>query len=107
MVNHNHNEKIKRATFDAQPGAEIIDMGVGEPDEMAFPEVIDILHTEAQKHGNQVADNGDEGDEAGSLQLPSVCGYWDRPTARSASLHRSKAALSILPAAFINQGTWC
>ena len=41
-------EKIKRAkkaALDANPGAEIIDMGVGEPDEMAFPEVIDILHT--------------------------------------------------------------
>ena len=49
-------EKIKRAkkaALDANPGAEIIDMGVGEPDEMAFPEVIDILHAEAQKHGNR------------------------------------------------------
>ena len=36
-------EKIKRAkkaALDANPGAEIIDMGVGEPDEMAFPEVV-------------------------------------------------------------------
>ena len=33
-------EKIKRAkreTLAANPGAEIIDLGVGEPDEMAFP----------------------------------------------------------------------
>ncbi|HIL72698.1 MAG TPA: LL-diaminopimelate aminotransferase, partial [Verrucomicrobia bacterium] len=36
-------EKIKRAknaVLEANPGAEIIDMGVGEPDEMAFPEVV-------------------------------------------------------------------
>ena len=45
-------EKIKRAkkaALDANPGAEIIDMGVGEPDEMAFPEVVAKLHEEAQK----------------------------------------------------------
>ena len=35
-------EKIKQtriATLKANPGAEIIDVGIGEPDEMAFPEV--------------------------------------------------------------------
>ena len=44
-------EKIKRAkkaALDANPGAEIIDMGVGEPDEMAFPEVVAKLHEEAE-----------------------------------------------------------
>ena len=49
-------EKIKRAkkaALDANPGAEIIDMGVGEPDEMAFPEVVDKLHEEAQKPENR------------------------------------------------------
>ncbi len=57
-------EKIKRAkkaALEANPGAEIIDMGVGEPDAMAFPEVIEILHTEASKlHNRGYADNGDE-----------------------------------------------
>ena len=33
-------KRAKRAALAANPGAEIIDMGVGEPDEMAFPEVI-------------------------------------------------------------------
>ena len=40
-------EKIKRAkkaALDANPGAEIIDMGVGEPDEMAFPEAVSYTH---------------------------------------------------------------
>ena len=32
-------KRAKRAALAANPGAEIIDMGVGEPDEMAFPEV--------------------------------------------------------------------
>ena len=47
-------EKIKRAkkaALEANPDAEIIDMGVGEPDEMAFPEVVSKLHEEAQKPG--------------------------------------------------------
>src|SRR6266702_5084414 len=56
-------EQIKRATraaMAAHPGAEIIDMGVGEPDEMAFPEVVDKLCEEARKPENRgYADNGD------------------------------------------------
>ena len=32
-------KRAKRAALAANPGAELIDMGVGEPDEMAFPEV--------------------------------------------------------------------
>ena len=33
-------KRAKRAALVANPGAEIIDMGVGEPDEMAFPEIV-------------------------------------------------------------------
>ena len=33
-------KRAKRAALAANPGAEIIDMGVGEPDEMAFPDVV-------------------------------------------------------------------
>ena len=48
------------AALAANPGGEIIDMGVGEPDEMAFPEVVDELHKEARKPENRgYADNGD------------------------------------------------
>ena len=41
-------KRAKRAALEANPGSEIIDMGVGEPDEMAFPEVIEQLHLAAQ-----------------------------------------------------------
>ena len=103
-------EKIKRAkkaALEANPGAEIIDMGVGEPDAMAFPEVIEILHTEASKlHNRGYADNGDEVMKlAAARYLDRVCGA---PGINPATevLHSigSKAALSILPAAFINPG---
>src|SRR5260370_14956238 len=53
-------KRAKRAALAAHPGAEIIDMGVGEPDEMAFPEVVAKLCEEARKPENRgYADNGD------------------------------------------------
>ena len=103
-------EKIKRAknaVLDANPGAEIIDMGVGEPDEMAFPEVVAKLHEEAQNPANRgYADNGGQAlKEAATRFLDNVCGVSGIDPGTEV-LHSigSKAALSILPAAFINPG---
>src|SRR5215470_20149186 len=72
-------EKIKcakRAAIAAHPGAEIIDMGVGEPDEMAFPEVVEKLCSEARKPENRgYADNGDIVlKQAAARYLERVCG---------------------------------
>ncbi|MDA0750614.1 MAG: aminotransferase class I/II-fold pyridoxal phosphate-dependent enzyme, partial [Verrucomicrobia bacterium] len=105
-------EKIKRAkkaALEANPGAEIIDMGVGEPDEMAFPEVVAVLHEEAKKPANRgYADNGDAVmKEAAARYLDKVCGA-PGIDPKTEVLHSigSKAALSILPAAFINPGDY-
>src|SRR3974390_3752313 len=55
-------KRAKRAAMAAHPGEEIIDLGVGEPDEMAFPEVVKKLCAEARKPENRgYADNGDGG----------------------------------------------
>ena len=52
-------KRAKRAVLDGDPNAEIIDMGVGEPDDMAFPEVVATLAEEAAKWENRTyADNG-------------------------------------------------
>src|ERR1700735_4596231 len=52
-------KRAKRAALAANPGAELIDMGVGEPDEMAFPESISALNKAASLSENrQYADNG-------------------------------------------------
>ena len=105
-------EKIKRAkqaALKANPGAEIIDMGVGEPDEMAFPEVVSVLHEEAQKPGNRgYADNGDSVlKQAAAEYLDKVCGAPGiNPDTEVLHSIGSKAALSILPAAFINPGDY-
>ncbi len=105
-------EKIKRArraAMAAHPDAEIIDMGVGEPDEMAFPEVVDTLCKEAHKPENRgYADNGDAVlKQAAARYLERVCGVPGiNPETEVIHSIGSKAALSILPAALINQGDY-
>jgi len=99
----------KRAALAANPGAEIIDMGVGEPDEMAFPEVVTELHKEAQKPENRgYADNGDAVlKEAAARYLDRVCGVRGiNPETEVIHSIGSKAALSILPAVLINPGDY-
>ena len=101
-------EKIKRAkkaALDANPDAEIIDMGVGEPDEMAFPEVVTKLHEEAQKTENRgYSDNGGQALKIAAANfLKKECEVSDiNPDTEVLHSIGSKAALSILPAAFIN-----
>lgn len=99
----------KRAALAANPGAEIIDMGVGEPDEMAFSEVVAELHKEAQKPENRgYADNGDAVlKEAAARYLERVCGVRGiNPETEVIHSIGSKAALSILPAVLINPGDY-
>jgi len=100
-------KRAKRAALTAHPGAEIIDMGVGEPDEMAFPEVVAQLHQEALDPANRgYADNGDQVlKDAAARYLERVCGVTGIDPAREV-MHSigSKAALSILPACFVNPG---
>src|SRR5947199_6072816 len=72
-------EKIKRArraALAANPGAELIDMGVGEPDEMAFPESVDALAKATRKPENRgYSDNGGQlYKDAAARWLKNVCG---------------------------------
>jgi len=102
-------KRAKRAAMAAHPGAEIIDMGVGEPDEMAFPEVVESLASEARKPENRgYADNGDAClKETAARYMERVCGV-SGIDPETEVLHSigSKAALSILPAALINPGDY-
>lgn len=102
-------KRAKRAALAAHPGAEIIDMGVGEPDEMAFPDVVQHLHEEVQKPENRgYADNGDaQLKQAAARYLDQVCGVKGiDPETEVIHSIGSKAALSILPAALINPGDY-
>ncbi len=102
-------KRAKRAALARHPGQEIIDLGVGEPDEMAFPEVVDQLLAEARKPENRgYADNGDGVlKQAAARYLERVCGV-KRIDPETEVIHSigSKAALSILPAALVNPGDY-
>jgi LL-diaminopimelate aminotransferase len=100
-------KRAKRAAREAKPDLALIDMGVGEPDEMAFPEVVEKLCSEASKPQSRgYADNGDE------VLKQSAARYLERecnvpaidPEKQVIHSIGSKAALSLLPAAFINPG---
>jgi LL-diaminopimelate aminotransferase len=100
-------KRAKRAAMTANPGAEIIDLGVGEPDDMAFPEIVTKLSEEAAKPENRgYSDNGDAVlKHSAARYLDSVFGV-KSIDAETEVIHSigSKAALSILPAALINSG---
>lgn len=100
-------KRAKRAALIANPGSEIIDMGVGEPDEMAFPEVVEQLYLEAKKSENRgYADNGDAAlKQSAARYMERVCAVRGiNPDTEVLHSIGSKAALSILPACFINPG---
>ena len=102
-------KRAKRAAMAAHPGAEIIDLGVGEPDEMAFPGVVEKLCSEARKPENRgYADNGDAVlKEAAARYLDRVCGVKGiNPETEVLHSIGSKAALSILPATLVNPGDY-
>jgi LL-diaminopimelate aminotransferase len=102
-------KRAKRAAVAAHPGAEIIDLGVGEPDEMAFPEVVEKLCAEARRPENRgYADNGDAVlKQAAARYLDRVCGVKGiNPETEVIHSIGSKAALSILPAALVNPGDY-
>ncbi len=106
-------EKIKRAKAEAKkenPSTELLDFGVGEPDEMAFPLVVEALKLECAKPENRgYADNGIyELKEAVQRYLEKVYGVIGLDP-RKEIIHSigSKPALAMLPDAFIDKGDAC
>jgi LL-diaminopimelate aminotransferase len=100
-------KRAKRAALAANPGAELIDMGVGEPDEMAFPQSVEALCAAARKPDNRgYADNGAMPyREAAARWMANVCGVTGiDPATQIIHSIGSKGALSILPGCFINPG---
>ncbi len=100
-------KRAKRAAATAHPHTELIDLGVGEPDEMAVALSVRALCEEAQKPENRgYADNGGlEFKRAAANWMLKVCGVTGLdPETEVIHSIGSKAALSILPAALINPG---
>lgn len=100
-------KRAKRAALQTNLTTELIDMGVGEPDEMAFPDCVEALHRAAKNPENRgYADNGGQVyKEAAARWLANVCGVPGiDPATQICHSIGSKAALSVLPACFINPG---
>ena len=102
-------EKIKRAkreAMDKHPGIELIDMGVGEPDDMAFPEVVSSLAEEAARWENRTyTDNGiDEFRNAVKRYMKELFNVDLHAQQNICHSIGSKSALTLIPACFINPG---
>jgi len=103
-------EKIKRAkkaAFAQNPEKELFDLGVGEPDEMAFPNVVKKMQEETANPENRgYADNGIvEFKEAAVQYLEKNFAVKDLDPAKHIN-HSigSKPALAMMPAIYINPG---
>lgn len=99
-------KRAKRAAMAENPGVELIDMGVGEPDDMAFPAVVDTLCKETAKWENRIyADNGcAEFKAAAARYMKALYGVELDPDTQFCHTIGSKSALSLLPSCFINPG---
>jgi LL-diaminopimelate aminotransferase len=99
-------KRAKRAAMKANPDIKLIDMGVGEPDDMAFPEVVAALCSEAAKWENRTyADNGiDEFKNAVAAYMKELYHVELDPEREVLHSIGSKAALSLIPACYINPG---
>ena len=93
-------KRAKRAALAANPGKELLDFGVGEPDSMADPKVVASLALEASKPENRgYADNGGPRlKTAAAKYMKDVFGVQVDPETEICHSIGSKAALSILPA---------
>ncbi len=100
-------KRAKRAAMEANPTTEMIDMGVGEPDWMAEPEVIEVLYQEAKNWENRgYTDNGIQAfKDAAAVYMDSVFGANGLdPNSEINHGIGSKPVLALLPMAFINPG---
>lgn len=103
-------EKIRRAreaAVQARPDVPLIDMGVGEPDGMAYPGVVNALSEQAAMLENRgYSDNGmPEFSEAVAQYMARVYGVTDLdPVVEINHTVGAKNALAFLPTCFINEG---
>ena len=100
-------KQAKRAARQMHPELELIDLGVGEPDEMADLTIIEELNRQARCWENRgYADNGiEEFQEAAVSYMQEVYGVQGlNPQTEVLHCIGSKSALSMIPQAFINPG---
>lgn len=100
-------KRAKRAALEANPGKELFDMGVGEPDEMADAGVVKVLQAEAEKPENRgYTDNGIDAFKSAAVQyMEKTFGVKGLdPKKHINHTIGSKPALAMTPSLFINPG---
>lgn len=100
-------KRAKRAAMDENPGKDLFDMGVGEPDEKAYPGVIKALQLEAEKPENRgYTDNGiQEFKDAAVSYMENVFGVKGlAPNKHVNHTIGSKPGLAMVPSIYINPG---
>ncbi|KAA0257690.1 LL-diaminopimelate aminotransferase [Deferribacter autotrophicus] len=99
-------KRAKRAALEANPGKELIDLGVGEPDDMADMSIVKVLQIEAEKKENRFyADNGiQEFKDAAAEYMKKRFGVDIDPVKEVNHAIGSKPALAMLPFCLINPG---
>lgn len=99
-------KRAKRAAIEANPNIELIDMGVGEPDEMADASVVETLCLEAKKRENRFySDNGiQEFKDAAAKYMKKRFGVDIDPNTEVNHSIGSKPALAFVPFCLINPG---
>lgn len=99
-------KRAKRAAMEANPNIELIDMGVGEPDEMADASVVETLCLEAKKRENRFySDNGiQEFKDAAAKYMKKRFGVDIDPNTEVNHSIGSKPALAFVPFCLINPG---
>ncbi len=99
-------DNAKKQFLAEYPNIKLIDMGVGEPEEMAPQNVIEVLYQEAQKKENRIYPcNGTiEFKQAVSRYLKRLIGVDFDPATEIVHCMGAKNGLAQLPLAFVNQG---
>ncbi|OGW01900.1 MAG: aspartate aminotransferase [Nitrospinae bacterium RIFCSPLOWO2_02_39_17] len=97
-------KRAKRAAKEKNPEVELIDLGVGEPDEMAFPGVVEKMQEECAKPENRgYADNGiQEFRDAAARYMERIYDVSLDPAKEILHSIGSKPALAMIPAIYIN-----
>jgi LL-diaminopimelate aminotransferase len=101
-------KRAKRAALEANPGKELIDMGVGEPDDMANIAIVNVLKEEAMKKENRFySDNGiQEFKDVAAEYMKKRFGVDINPQTEINHAIGSKPALAMIPFCLINPGDY-
>jgi LL-diaminopimelate aminotransferase len=99
-------DNAKKDFIRRNPTVKVIDMGVGEPEELPPPFVIDTLHREASLIENRIYPNNGTAPfkEAAARYLKRLTGADFDPATEIVHCIGTKSALAQIPYAFINPG---